>query len=93
MNLSKEIIKKLRLEAEKIKPNVLVGKNGLSESIIKKIDMELSAHELIKIKIHDSDIVSLKEKAPKISSKTGSVIIRLIGKTLVLYRKNPEKEK
>ena len=43
--------KYLRGLAHSYKPQVQIGKEGLSESVIRAIDIALGAHELIKVKI------------------------------------------
>lgn len=40
----------LKAKAHHLKPIILIGKNGITESVIQEIDGALYAHELIKIK-------------------------------------------
>ena len=40
----------LRAAAHPLRPVVLIGDNGLTEAVLKEIDLNLSAHELIKVR-------------------------------------------
>jgi len=88
MNTLKGFEKKyLRGLAHDLKPVVLIGKEGITDGIVRAADEELSQHELIKIKFND-----FKEKNQKdtltgeLVGKTGSAQVGMIGHTAILYR-------
>jgi RNA-binding protein len=68
----------------------MIGQAGLTEAVIKEINLALDTHELIKVKIRaerdDRKIIS-----EQICSQTLSEQIQSIGQIAVLYRKNPKK--
>ena len=74
-------------------PVVAVGKEGLGEKIIKATLLELSRHELIKVKVGKSSPVGRQETAEKLSLGSDSALVQIIGKTILLYKKNPELDK
>ncbi len=74
-------------------PVVAVGKEGLGEKIIKATVLELSRHELIKVKVGKSSPVGRQETAEKLSVGSDSALVQIIGKTILLYKKNPELDK
>ena len=76
-----------------LKPVVAVGKEGLGEKILKATALELSRHELIKIKVGKSSPVARQETAEVLSTGTGSSLVQIIGKTILLYKKNPKLDK
>lgn len=88
--------KYLRGLAHDLKPLVLIGKEGITDGIVRATDEGLSQHELLKIKFND-----FKEKTQKetlmgeLVDKTGSALIGMIGHTAILYRPqaNPEKRR
>jgi len=84
--------KYLRGLANTIKPNVYVGKNGLTDDVISAINAELDDHELIKVKFQDYKDYR-KELTAEIAEKTQSAIAGIIGHVAILYREsnNPEK--
>ena len=86
-------IKYLRGLGHKISPLVLVGKEGLSDNLLSAIEAELDNHELIKVKIGNNSSVNKKEAAALIPQATSCCLVQLIGKTLLLYRANPKRNK
>ncbi len=82
--------KKLKAQAHSLNPVVMIGQAGLTEAVIKEINLALDTHELIKVKIRaerdDRKIIS-----EQICSQTLSEQIQSIGQIAVLYRKNPKK--
>ncbi len=91
--LSNKQIKYLRGIGHKLSPLVLVGKEGLSESLVAAVAAELDNHELIKVKIGNNSGVDKKHAAAFLPQSTSSFLVQLIGKTLLLYRENPERDK
>ncbi len=74
-------------------PLVLIGKEGISASLIAATALELLRHELIKVKIGNNSGLEKNETARILTAATGSSLVQLIGKTLLLYRKNPKRPK
>ena len=76
--------------AHHLKPVVHIGKDGVSESVVKQIDRALLDHELIKVKLADGAPIDRKEASAELPAKTGAAFIQNIGKVFVLYRQHPE---
>lgn len=76
-----------------LNPVVSIGKEGLGEKMITATALELSRHELIKIKIGKSSAVSKEETVEVLSIGTESSLVQIIGKTILLYKKNPNMDK
>lgn len=91
--LSNKQIKYLRGLGHKLSPLVLIGKEGLNDNILQAVETELVNHELIKVKIGTNSSVDKKNAAETVPSSTGSILVQLIGKTLLLYKANPKKPK
>ncbi len=83
--------KQLKALAHKLKPAVLVGKNGVTESLLLEISKSLEVHELIKIKFIDKKD-EVEELSVKISSLTESELIGIKGNVLILYKENKDLE-
>ena len=66
----------------------MIGNNGLTESVMKEIDMNLSAHELIKIKVMSDDRALRGQMLVDIAAQTNATAVHHIGKQLVVYRKS-----
>ena len=54
-NLSNVEKKALRTKAHSLKPSVMIGQNGLTDTVLAEIDNALNAHDLIKIRIRGVD--------------------------------------
>ena len=83
----------LRAEAHKLRPVVLIGDKGLTESVVAEIDRALKAHELIKIRAGTDDREARGAWLVEICAKLEAHPVQQIGKVLVVYRANPEARK
>ena len=79
--------------AHPLSPVVKIGKEGLTEELLRTIETELQNHELIKIKIGNNSEVTKTEAAQRVPDQTASALVQLIGKTLILYKANPKRQK
>ncbi len=66
----------------------MVGQKGISENLLDNVEQALLAHELIKIKVHDSSLMD--DAATSIHAHTGAQLVQRIGKMLIFYRPHPE---
>ena len=76
----------LRSQAHGLKPVVLIGEAGLSETVVKEIDGALNAHGLIKVRVFGDDREARIEIYDTICADLNAAPIQHIGKLLVLYR-------
>tara|TARA_B100001996_G_C18371888_1_gene481931 strand:+ start:74 stop:370 length:297 start_codon:yes stop_codon:yes gene_type:complete len=90
LDLSSKQRKYLRALAHDLKPKVYIGKNSINEGTINSINENLDAHELIKIKSHENKL-SLDDLSD-IKNQTNFSIVGNIGKTIIVYRENADKE-
>lgn len=79
---------KLRSLAMTQRPIFQIGKNGLSEELIKGLNDALEAHELIKISILKNCSLNINEAAFDIASSTNSELVQIIGRNVVFYRQS-----
>ena len=86
MKLSTKQISHLRGLAHSLNPVVMLGNSGLTENILKEIELNLNAHELIKVQVAGDDRDARKAIYLAICDKTGAIAVHHIGKQLVLYR-------
>jgi len=83
----------LRAEAHALEPTVMVGKEGLSETVLDATREALLAHELIKVRVLDSAPMDRKELAETMPPLVQAELAGLIGRILVLYKRHPSKPK
>ncbi|MEO7875548.1 MAG: ribosome assembly RNA-binding protein YhbY [Dokdonella sp.] len=81
----------LRGLAHDLKPVILVGQKGVTESLLAELDAALSFHELIKVKLAEDDREARKSSIEQIRASSSSEIIQTIGKVACFYRRNPDR--
>lgn len=82
--------KYLRGIAHGLNPIIIIGANGITESLMAELDSTLSHHELLKIKIASAEREDRKEMIDYVVKETGSLLVQSVGKTFVIYRQNEE---
>jgi putative YhbY family RNA-binding protein len=82
-----------RAEAHHLDPVVMVGGDGLTPAVLKEADNALKAHGLIKIRVLGDDRAEREAMFQKLADELSAAPIQHIGKLLVLWRPNEEKEK
>ena len=79
----------LRRLAHSLPVTVMVGKHGLTEGFLTKIEQELNAHELIKVRF--LDFKDMKQSfTDTIVAETGANLVAIIGHTAILYRQHAD---
>ena len=63
-----------------------VGKNGVTPELRDTVFHALEARELVKINVLDNTMLSAKEAADILASRTGADVVQVIGNKFVLYR-------
>ena len=70
-----------------------IGKNEISPSLLDMLDKALVAKELIKIDVMKGYTSPIMELALDLSSKLNAEVVQVVGRVIILYRKNKEKSK
>jgi RNA-binding protein len=84
----------LRGLAHHLKPIVLIGQKGVTQTVLDSFEAALNHHELVKIKFIENKESSLKQQAVAlIQAKTGALLAGMIGHTAIFYRQHPEVDK
>ena len=83
----------LRSQAHHLDPVVLLGANGLTDAVLKEIDRELNAHELIKVRIPTDDREERQAIYAEIAEKLGCARVQMIGKLVILWRPADENDR
>ena len=86
--------KVLEKAAHSLEPVVIVGQNGVTDSLTEKVAHSLEAHELIKVKFNDFKD-DKRELTENLCNSCGALLVRIIGNIAILYKEqeNPEKRK
>ncbi|XP_010437003.1 PREDICTED: uncharacterized protein LOC104720815 [Camelina sativa] len=71
----------------------LVGKSGVTDSVVFSFLETLEKNELLKVKIRKTSPDELEDAVQHLEEATGSVAVGQIGRTVILYRPSPTKMK
>ena len=85
MDITDKQIIFLRKSCHHIKPIISVGNAGLTENVMSEIELALSHHELVKMKLAGNGD-ERKVMADKIAAHTGAILVQSIGHTASFYR-------
>jgi len=80
----------LRQLAHDIKPLVIVGNKGLTESVLEEINLALEHHELIKVRVNAADKTARNSMIEKIQQHCDAAIVITIGHIVGLYKQADE---
>jgi len=93
MTLSESQKKFLRGRGHKLKPVIMVGPKGLSESLLEEFDSTIRHHELIKVRGQRGDRGIRDEIISGLCSKSAASLIAKIGNVALIYRRNDKDTK
>lgn len=85
MSLAKPLIQTLRQRGHKLRPVVRLGNQGLTEGVLKEIDLSLAHHELMKIRLGE-DRETRAAMVSDICQRIGAELVQSIGRVALLYR-------
>ena len=71
------------------KPVVMLGKKGLTDSVVKETQAALLAHELIKVKLLDSD--DQEQDVASLAERADAELVGVHGHIAILYAPHPDK--
>ena len=86
--MSTPTTRELKSRAQKLKPVVHIGHDGLSPNLLAALDAALTDHGLVKVRFTDFKD-QRKQLAADLVEKTGVRLIQQVGHTAVLYRLPP----
>lgn len=79
--------KRLRQIGHALNPVVMIGGQGLTDSVIEETVRALTDHELIKVKIAGEDRDARAEVTEALAQATQAEVVQKIGKIVLLYKK------
>jgi RNA-binding protein len=82
--------KRLRAAGHHLSAIVPVGKEGVSEAVLRQLGQALRDHELVKVRIGAESPEDRFEAAERLAGGAGAQVAQILGRTLLLYRKHPE---
>ena len=93
MELTSKQRAQLRGIANTIDTIVHIGKDGITDNLIKQADDALEAREIIKCKVQENALLTAREACGELGRLTRSEPVQVIGSRFVLYRMQHDKKK
>lgn len=82
----------LKSLAHPLRPILHIGKEGVTGTTLTGVGEALNTRELLKIKVLESSPQSAAEIGADLESRIDGVeLVQVIGRTIVLYRRHPER--
>lgn len=78
----------LRKEANGIPALYQIGKDGITDNVLRQLDDALEAREIIKIHILESSLLDTRETVDELAERLGAEPVQAIGSKAVIYRKS-----
>jgi len=82
----------LRSMGHTLKPIVMVGQHGLSESVLAELESTMTKHELLKIKIRAEGRDEKQQMISQIVEASHAHLVQVIGNVMVIYRPFDEEQ-
>jgi RNA-binding protein len=92
MSLTSKERAELRAEAHHLRPLVHVGHGGIG-AVTRALGDALRTHELVKVQLSKQSEQKPRDAAAELAAAVRADIVQTIGKTVTLYRHNPELER
>ena len=80
----------LRGLGNQLKATVYVGREGITEGVLKSIEDAYNSSELIKIRIERNCPLDRREAGSQLAEKSHSHLAQVLGQTVLLYRPDPD---
>src|SRR5690606_37782963 len=90
LNLTPHERSDLRAAAHALRPVVLIGDNGLTQTVLKEIGVHLQAHRLIKIRVAGDDREARLDMLERICDAMDASAVHRLSKMLSISMRNPE---
>ncbi|WP_308389136.1 ribosome assembly RNA-binding protein YhbY [Acidithiobacillus sp. AMEEHan] len=79
----------LRARAHHLKPIILVGASGVTETLLRELDRALFDHELLKVRLPALDKEDRDAMVESLVAGSGAEAVGRVGRILMLYRPRP----
>lgn len=88
---SSPLRRKLRAAGHHLSAIVQVGKEGVTEAVLRQLSEALDHHELVKLRVGTESPEDRFEVAEVLAAQADAQVAQVLGRTVLVYRKHPEK--
>ena len=76
----------LRMLGQQLDATLHVGREGVTDAVVRQTDAQLDTHELIKIRVSEQAPEGRHDAAALLAARTRSHLAQVLGRTALLYR-------
>lgn len=91
--LSNKVARHLKALGHHLDVVLQIGKDGITDAVVKATKEQLHAHELIKVRISADAPIDRKDAGAELAEKAGASLAQTLGRTVLLYKRHPHKPK
>ena len=81
----------LRAQANPLEVTLIVGKSGISQTLLDEAVILLDSHELVKGRVLEAALLSAREASDELCAALGAEGIQTVGSKFVIYKKSEKK--
>lgn len=93
MSLTSKQRAELRAEAHHLAATVHLGHHGATPALVQSVADALRTHELVKVQLNRAADAKPKQVGTALAGMLSADVVQVIGRTVTLYRENPEIKK
>ena len=86
MELTKKQRINLRSFAQNLNDTVHIGKDGITDNVIRQVNDQLKCHEIVKIKVQQNSPDGVGELCDELVETCKAQVVTTIGSKIILYR-------
>ena len=92
MTLTEQQKREFRSRGHQLKPVVTIGNSGLTDAVMRELDLSLEHHELMKIRISGAGRDERRKLIDAVCDACDAETVQTIGNIALLYRKASSSE-
>src|SRR5512144_3102201 len=83
--------RRLRAAGHHLSAVVQIGKEGITDAVLRQLDDALETHELVKVRLGAESPEGRFDAAERIAAEPGVHLAQVLGRTLLVYRRHPKR--
>ena len=83
----------LRAQANTLDTVLMIGKGGISDTVVAETEKLLDARELVKGRVLEASMLTAREASDELCAHTGADGIQTVGSKFVIYRRSEKLER
>lgn len=88
----KTAMKELRRRGVDLKPNIHVGKEGLTDGLVEELAKQIKTHKLVKVRVLPSADTDISELGEELCQRTGGVLVDARGSVILISNKRTHQQ-